>query len=302
MQPDLNDLHYFVQVVDHGGFAAAGRALGLPKSRLSRRIGGLEERLGTRLLQRSTRRFSVTAVGQAYYGHCKEMLAHAEAAEALIETHHAEPCGVVRVSCPVALLDARVAAMLAGFMAKHPRVAIELDATNRRVDLIEERIDLAIRVRPPPLEDSELALRVLARREQWLVGSPLLLERHARPSHPGDLAGLPSLALGLPQYRHRWQLVGPDGSELAVAHRPRLVTRSMNTLRIAAVRGIGIAQLPVMMMREELDRGELVRVLPDWAPPAEIVHVVLPSRRGLAPAVRRLVDYLADEFAALDEA
>jgi len=298
---DLNDLYYFAQVVDHGGFAPAGRALGQPKSTLSRRIAALEEQLGARLLNRSTRRVSVTEIGRIYYTHCKAMLVQAEAAQDAIDAMRAEPCGVVRISCPVALLEARVADMLAAFQQRYPQVALHLEATNRRVDVIEERFDIAIRVRPPPLEDSELVLRRLADRGQCLVAAPALLERHGAPEVPADLSGLPSLALGRPQQRHRWHLVGPDGSEARVTHQPRLVTRSMRALRIAADAGIGIVQLPTMMMSRALAEGRLVQVLPGWAPPREIVHAVFPSRRGLLPAVRGLIDHLAERFAALDE-
>jgi len=153
---DLNDLYLYAQVVDHGGFAAAGRALGIPKSRLSRRVAVLEKGLGVRLLQRSTRRFAVTDIGRTYYAHCKAMLVEAEAAQDAIEVTRAEPCGTVRLTCPVALLDLQVGDMLATFMAQHPRVDVVAEATNRRVDVIAEAVDIAIRVRPPPLSDSDL--------------------------------------------------------------------------------------------------------------------------------------------------
>jgi DNA-binding transcriptional LysR family regulator len=133
---DLNDLYYFVQVVDHGGFAPAGRALGEPKSKLSRRIALLEEHLGVRLIQRSTRHFLTTEIGQSYYAHCKAMLVEADAAQAAVEQTRSEPSGIVRLTCPVALLHARVSVMLAGFMAHYPQVEVHLEATNRRVDLI----------------------------------------------------------------------------------------------------------------------------------------------------------------------
>ena len=298
---DLNDLFYFAQVVDHGGFAPAGRALGEPKSKLSRRIAALEERLDVRLLNRSTRHVSVTEIGRIYYNHCKALLVQAEAAEEAIETMRSEPCGTVRLSCPVALLDARVADMLSAYQNRYPQVELHLEATNRRVDVIEEGFDIAIRVRPPPLEDSDLVLRTLADRGQCLVASPELLKSHGRPEVPADLAGLPSLALGRPQHKHQWHLIGPDRSEARVSHHPRLVTRSMSALRIAASAGIGVVQLPTMMMTEELSDGRLVRVLEEWAPPREIVHAVFPSRRGLLPAVRGLIDYLAEQFEALNE-
>ena len=298
---DLNDLYYFAKVVEHGGFAPAGRALGEPKSKLSRRIALLEERLGVRLIQRSTRQFSVTDIGQTYYQHVQAMLIEAEAAGEAIELTRSQPRGIVRLSCPTMLLDFRVGAMLADFMAQCPEVQIHLEATNRRVDVIAEGFDLAIRVRPPPLEDSELVLKVLGERRMGLVASPDLLARHAQPLGPADLQGLPSVALGVPQAEHAWDLRGPDGARAEVRLQPRLVTRGMLALREAACAGVGVAQLPLMIVQPALDEGRLQRVLPDWAPPHEIIHVVYPSRRGQLPSVRALIDHLASAFAVLDE-
>lgn len=298
---DLNDLYYFAQVVDHGGFAPAGRALGVPKSKLSRRVALLEARLGVRLIQRSTRHFSVTEVGQAFYAHCKAMLVEAEAAQEAIELTRSEPRGIVRVACPVALLDTRVGEMIAAFLAQCPGVEIQLDATNRRVDLIAEGIDIAIRVRPPPLQDTELVMRVLAERSQCLVASPSLIERLGLPQVPADLAALPSMELGLPQNEHVWNLFGPDGTRADIHHRPRLVTRGMLTLRAAAVAGVGVVQLPRMMVCDQIAAGTLLHVLPAWAPRREIIHAVFPSRRGLLPSVRALIDFLAERFQQLEK-
>ncbi|MBS0453898.1 MAG: LysR family transcriptional regulator [Proteobacteria bacterium] len=293
---DLNDLFFYAQVVEHGGFAPAGRALGIPKSRLSRRIALLEERLGVRLLQRTSRRFAVTEVGQTYYTHCRAMLVEANAAEEAVAVTHAEPCGTVRMSCPVALLETLVGPMLADFMARYPRVEVHLEDTNRRVDVVGEGLDLAIRVRPPPLEDSDLVLRVLADRGQCLLVAPSLLATREGPQVPADLAPWPSLDLGVPQNEHVWRLQGPDGAQAVVAHRPRFVTRSISALRTAAVAGVGVVQLPSMMVGDELRSGQLVRLLPDWAPRREVVHAVFPSRRGLLPAVRALVDHMHERF------
>ncbi|HEP6276355.1 TPA: LysR family transcriptional regulator [Burkholderia vietnamiensis] len=299
-QRDLNDLYYFVQVVEHGGFAPAGRALNMSKSKLSRRVALLEARLGMRLIQRSTRRFTVTDVGQTYYAHCRAMLVEADAADEAIALLHEEPRGIVRVSCPVALLDSLAGAMIAAFMVACPHVEIHLEATNRRVDVVGEGIDVAIRVRPPPLEDSDLALRVLAERGQCLVASPALLREHGAPAVPADLTRMPSLDHGLPQAAHVWRLRGPDQAHAEIHHQPRLVTGGMLALRAAAVAGVGVVQLPTMMVRDELARGELVNVLPDWAPRREIVHAVFASRRGLLPGVRALLDFLAARFAELE--
>lgn len=299
--PDLNELYYFAQVVEHGGFAPAGRALGLPKSKLSRRVALLEERLGTLLLLRSTRSFAVTEVGKRYYQHCRAMLTEAEAAEESVALAHAEPCGMVRMSCPVALLASRVGRMLGEFMRQYPRVQLQVDETNRRVDVIGEGLDLALRVRPPPLQDSDLVLRTLAERRQCLVAAPGLLQRMGAPAGPMDLSGWPSLDMGGAQETHRWVLFGPDAVRAEVRHQPRLVTQSMLALRDAALLGAGVVQLPGMFVREDLRSGALVQVLPGWEPRPEIIHAVYASRRGQLPAVRALLDHLALQFKALQE-
>ncbi len=299
--PDLNDLHYFAQVVEHGGFAPAGRALGIPKSKLSRRVAMLEERLGAKLILRSTRSFAVTEVGRGYYTHCRAMLVEVEAAEESIALAHTEPRGVVRMSCPVALLATRIGEMLADFLIAYPRVELHLEETNRTIDVVAEGIDLAIRVRPPPLEDSDLVMRVLSDRGQCLLASPSLLAQWGVPVGPTDLARLPSMDLGQPQDEHVWVLTGPDGARADVRHSPRYVTGAMLALRAAAVAGVGVVQLPRMMVTKEFERRDLVPVLPGWEPRREIIHVVFASRRGQLPAVRKLIDFLVGRFERIDE-
>ena len=298
---DLNDLYYFVQVVDLGGFAPAGRALGEPKSKLSRRIALLEDRLGVRLIQRSTRRFSVTEIGQNYYAHCKAMLVEAEAAQVAIEQTRSEPSGIVRLSCPVALLHARVSVMLAGFMAHYPRVVVHLEATNRRVDLIAEGFDVAIRVRTMPIEDSDLMMKILAQHDHALVASPDLAEKAGAIRVPADLNSLSSLDLGPPRQDHIWKLEGPDGVQAVIHHRPRLVSDDMIALRRAAIAGVGVANLPLLMVSDEIRNGQLVHLLPGWAPRRQVIHAVYPSKRGLLPSVRALLDYFGDRFSELRE-
>ena len=299
---DLNDLYYFVQVVEHQGFAPAGRALNSPKSKLSRRIALLEERLGVRLIQRSSRRFAVTEIGQAYYQQCQAMLVEANAAQEIVDRVSSEPQGTVRMSCPTALLDYQLGDVLARFMAAHPRIQVLLDSTNRRVDVIGEGFDIAIRVRFPPLEDSGLVMRVLGGSTQRLVCSPGLLQANglassATPLVPADLSKLPSLDEGPPHREHSWNLNGPRDVKAVVHHTPRLVSDDRLALRLAALQGVGVVQLPTMMVRHDLAQGLLVDVLPQWRPRAGIVHAVFPSRRGLLPAVRELIDFLASECA-----
>ena len=292
---DLNDLYYFAKVVEHGGFAPAGRALQTPKSKLSRRISLLEERLGTRLLHRSTRHFSVTEIGHEYYRHCVALLVEAESAREVIDRSRAEPQGVVRMSCPTTLLHYRIGDLVSQFMAENPKVQVHLEATNRRVDVISEGLDLALRVRFPPLENSGLIMRVLTESPQRLVASPELVSRLQLPFIPADLGGLTSLDWGPPR-DHMWHLEGPDGALAEVRHSPRYITDDMTALRQAAVHGIGVVQLPLMVVEQDLKEGRLMEIIPNWVPRSGIVHVIFPSRRGLLPSVRSLIDYVAENI------
>lgn len=294
---DLNDLYLFVQAVDHGGFAAAARALGMQKSKLSRRIGLLEERLGVRLIQRSTRRFSVTEVGREYYRHCVAMLVEAEAAQMVIDQSRAGPRGIIRLSCPTGLIAFQFGELFGRFMALHPDIELHVESTNRRVDVIGEGFDLAIRVRPPPLTESELVMRRFDERTIRIVAAPELL-RTRSIARPADLSDLPSLDFGPAGGEHRWRLTHADGSVAEVRHRPRLVTDDMAALRAAAIAGAGAVRLPTLAVWDDLQHGRLVTVLPEWRPANEIVHAVFPSRRGLLPSIRALLDFLADECTA----
>ncbi|CAI8693304.1 MULTISPECIES: LysR substrate-binding domain-containing protein [Burkholderia] len=292
---DLNDLYYFVKVVEHGGFTQAGRALDVPKSTLSRRIAALEAKYDVRLLQRTTRHFTVTETGREFYERCLAVLVEADAAREVIERRHAEPRGIVRVSCPTALLEYRVSELVARFMVLHPQVQVHLEATNRRVDLLSEGFDLALRVRFPPLEDSDLVMRILGDSPQRLVAAPQWLNGRDAPSDPAELAGAPSLDWG-PARHHVWQLVGPNGEHAQLRHHPRFITDDMHALRDAAIHGVGIVQLPCMVVEDDLRNGTLVDVLPGWAPKGGVMHAVFPSRRGLLPRVRLLIDFLAEHI------
>ncbi|HQU68915.1 MAG TPA: LysR substrate-binding domain-containing protein [Albidovulum sp.] len=297
---DLNDLRLFATVVEHQSFAAAARVLEMPRSRVSRRIALLESRIGVRLVQRTTRSFAVTEIGRAFYGHCAAMLVEAEAAAEAIEQTRAEPRGVVRVACPASVIYFQVGEMIARFMAAHPRVEVHLESTGRRVDVIRDGFDMAIRVRFPPLEDSGMLVRKLATSHQRLVAAPGLLAGLPMAERPGDLAVLPSLGWGPARGGDEWRLAGPKGAVEVIRHAPRLVTEDMVALRLAALGGVGICQFPEMVIHDDLAAGRLVDVLPDWAPRAGIIHAVFPSRRGLLPSVRALLDALATDYAALE--
>ncbi|MGB3067528.1 MAG: LysR substrate-binding domain-containing protein [Ottowia sp.] len=302
---DLNDLAYFALVAEHGGFAAAERATGIPKSKLSRRVAELEAHLGVRLIQRSTRRFAVTDIGQRTLQHARAMLAEAEAAQALSAEETSEPRGTVRLSCPPALLQHAVADMLAQFLRAWPQVAVRVESTNRNVDLWHDGVDLALRVRFPaadgtiPSLHADEIVKSLAQSPHVLVAAPELLTNAAPPATPADLARLPTLGLGNSADETRWTLINLAGAHAEVDHQPRLVADDMGTLVCAALAGVGCAALPRLMVHEALIERRLLEVLPGWAPPAGMVQAAFASRRGMRPAVRKLLDFLAEEFAQL---
>jgi DNA-binding transcriptional LysR family regulator len=291
---DLNDLYYFTQVVEHAGFAPAARALGMQKSRLSRRIGLLEDRLGVRLIHRSSRSFSVTEIGQEYYRQCLAMLVEAEAAQAVIDSVRAEPQGVVKISCPPSLLSYHFGELIARFMVIHPKIQIHLRALDRRVDVIAEGFDLTIRIGASAQEQSGVMLRKLGETTQCLVGSPSLLGAHPAAKAPTDLSVLPSLHFGLPQDAHDWSLRHTDGSTALVRHEPRLISDDLAALRSAALQGVGIVQIPILLVESDVAAGRLIDVLPDWRPDNGLVYGIFPSRRGLLPSIRTLLDFLSE--------
>lgn len=297
---DLNDLYYFVKVVDHGGFTPAGRALGVPKSRLSRRIAELEQRLDTRLINRSTRTFTVTEVGKGYYRHCEAMLVEAKAAQAVIDCSQSDPRGSLRVSCPPGMIYLLIAPLVVQFMQIYPDVRIEMHATSRRVDVVREGFDIALRVRFPPLEDSGLTMKVLSRSPQCLMAAPNLLKQYPRPTKPDDLSRYPSIDFEQWEGKHVWSLDGPEGASAHIHHEPRLVTDDVFTLLQAALEGLGVVKMPLIVGGRDLIEGRLVSVLPDWRPPGGIFHAVFPSRRGLLPAVRAFLDFVAESLDDVD--
>ncbi|MGR9244072.1 LysR family transcriptional regulator (plasmid) [Rhizobium leguminosarum] len=292
MRIDLNDYAYFAKVVAHGGFAAAGRALREPKSKLSRRIAGLEERLGLRLIERSSRRFRVTDTGHAFYERCRAILAEAEQAEALVVQAQAEPHGRIRFSCPTGMV-APISALMSSFLLRFPKVRLQLMATDRSVDLIEERIDLALRVRTSLTSDAALTMRSLGASIRILVASPQLASQVASIEH---LNTFPPLSTDHASDDFEWHLEAEDGRKHVVRVQPRMGCEDMATVRDAAINGLGIALLPDHVCREALEAGKLVRVLPAWGGLQGIVHLVFTTRRGLSPAVRALIDHLAAGF------
>jgi len=294
---DLNDLYLFASVVEHGGFSRASRALGLPKSRLSRRVAALEERLATRLVQRSTRTFAVTDAGRAFLQHCQSMIAEADAAENAVAEIQAVPRGLLRISCPITMTQYVIGPILPAFLLANPEVRVDLMSTNRLVNLIEENIDIGLFVHRAPLQDSLLVERMLGLSPQLLVASPLLLEQQARPTVPEDLRRFPSLAVSGRTAPDTWELTS-QGRVETIFKTPRLIGESLTVLKDAALAGVGIARLPELICRTEIQEGRLEHVLPAWSLPAHEIHAVYPSRKGMTRAARAFLEYLIQHVAS----
>ncbi|MQQ99223.1 LysR substrate-binding domain-containing protein [Glaciimonas soli] len=294
---DLNNLVFFVKVVDAGSYSAAAEALDMQTSKLSRRVSALETELGVRLLNRTTRRLSLTEIGKTFYGHCVALIAEAQSAKDAVHQTLSSPQGLVRLSCPVGLLQGGVADILAKFLVAEPQVRVALDATNRRVDVVDEGIDIAIRVRVPPFEDSDLAMRTFGPSKMILVASTRLVQELGMPVHLADVARMPIVAMGYAGDKVTWRFQDKDNKTQELVHTPRLHTDDLLTLRSAALRGIGVACVPALAVMTELRAGMLIRLLPHLSTRSGIIHAIFPSRRGMIPAVRSLLDFLAAELA-----
>lgn len=295
---DLNDLYFFAGVVKHGGFSPASRALGVAKSRLSKHVARLELRLGVRLIERTTRRFQVTEPGEILFEQANAVVASADAAENLMASARSEPRGLVRVSCPPGLAR-HLEAVLPGFLQSYPHVRVHVTVVNRQVDLIDERIHVAVRVRAKLDTDPLFTVRVLGSVRSVLVASPAFLSGVGRDLDIEDLGSVDTLVhsdLGGSSLMH---LVGPEGRIVDITHEPRLSFGDFDVLRRLAVDGMGVALLPKDFCKDELETGALVRVLPAWSTPEAIVHAIFTTRQGLPPAVRAFLDRLARDFPKL---
>jgi len=298
---DLNDMVFFAEVAERGGFAAASRALGIPKSRLSRRVAELEERLGVQLMQRSTRRLSLTPAGEIYLRHSAAMRDAAQAAAEAVAQVQTEPSGLVRISCPVTIVHSGLAQLMPVFMARYPAVRIDLRAINRPVDLIEEGIDIALRVRPVIEDSAVLVAKTFGYSRGVLVASPELLAQYGPVQTLADLDKLPTAAMSANgEGRSEWRLDGPDGERHVHSHLPRYVADDLATLQSGALLGVGATLLPDYMCHADIEAGRLVRLLPGWGPPPVVGHMVFPARRALVPAVRQLIDFLMEHLQSND--
>ncbi|MBE1300165.1 MAG: LysR family transcriptional regulator [Alteromonadaceae bacterium] len=293
---DLNDYYYFVHVVEKRGFTPAAQALNMPKSRLSRHVAKLEERLETKLIQRTSRQFNVTESGKLFYQHARALLDEMEAAEAAIQSQKSALNGRVNISCSVGIAQFAIKDLLIDFLVKHPKIEVMQQVTNQNIDLISSGIDLAIRGHLDTLPDSSIIQRHLTTVSWQLFASPAYLAQSVVPESPYDLFKKKSLKVGWQPATSHWTLENTEGLKTTVPINPQYCSDDMGTLKQAAIEGLGIVSLPAYVCRQEIDTGALVRVLPDWVSGKAQLSLMMPSRKGQPISVRVLADYLLENL------
>lgn len=294
MKQDLNDMAYFAAVVQHKGFTAAGRALGLSKSLLSRRIADLENRLGLQLLNRSSRQFSVTDIGLQYAEQCRRMLEQAEIAQQLIDDRLEHPKGRLTVSAPVTMTETFMAPLIAEFLKEHEEVELDLLSLNRDVDLIEEGIDIVICVKPLPLRDSGLHFRALSKQRDVLVASPDFIAKYPELTSIQQLRHLP--ALTRKDDGQVWTLEHAHEGVKKIPIKPRLTSNNLIVQTQAAIHGLGVVMLPTIIYDYIKGQGILQQVFEGWHSQESLVHAVFASNKGRSSAFRAFMDYMLRYF------
>lgn len=287
------EMQAFVAVVDAGSFVGAADALNTSKSVVSRLVGELEDRLGVRLLHRTTRRLSLTREGEIFLERCRDVLSSVGEAEAEVTQHAGDVIGELRVSAPVTFGLLQLAPLWPAFMARHPRLTLDVTLGDRFVDLVDEGFDLAIRIAQLP--DSSLVSRRLASARLILCATPRYLRDHEALSVPADLARHPVFAYKLLTSGDQWHFTGPEGPT-SVKVSPRMRSNSGDSCLAASLQHQGIILQPSFLVGAQLASGELVEVLPQYRSLELGIYAVYPSRKQLAPKVRRLVDFLVDSF------
>ena len=296
MLTDLDDFYCFALVVEHGGFSAAERVTDIPKSKLSRRVYSLEENLGVRLIQRSSRHFAVTDIGMDIYRHAQVMMNAAQAAHDLVDHLSIQPRGVVKVSVPVDIAQNQLPKILPAFLKKYPEIRLQLMVSNRRVDVINEGIDIALRVRSKLDDDPSLVLRQFAFIEQSLFASQAYLNEFGTIKTPEQLSDHRFLSLAEDHLDQQFILHGPDHEQKKIRVSPVVMATNLHMLAQLASQNCGVALLPESSAQDYVKSGQLVQILPEWKAPQGIFHAVYPSRRGLLPAVRVFIDYLVENL------
>ena len=290
----LTSLTAFVRVVDAGGFSAAGRKLNMSTTMVSNHVQALEERLGARLLNRTTRKVSLTEVGRAYYDRATQILADIEQADDIAGALQSTPRGTLRIYSATHIIPF-VAPVVAEFLKSYPDVKVDLNMGERIIDIIDEGFDVAIRLTLPP--DSSLILRSLATWRHVLCCSPSYLEKHGRPQQLSELAEHNCIRHVLYPFGDEWHFVDRKGGPATVRVSGNLITNSGEMLRKATLEGIGVSLAPGFMIQDDLEEGRLVRLLPEYRPVELSMNAVYPHRHHLSAKVRTFIDMLAHHSA-----
>ena len=293
--PDLNDLYFFCRVVDEGSFTQASLKLEMTKSKLSRRISELENHLGVRLLNRSTRKLSLTDVGHLVYEYSKAMVNQASFAQEVAIQAQSKPKGRIYVTCPTLFAQSDFNHIIIDFMRLYPEVRINLYASDRKVDLIEEGFDLALRFQTNELDDSTLVVRKLGESTHCLVGTPTYLQGHLPLKSPTELTGFSWLGKTKSDGTNQLQLTNAQGQKMSIPLVPRLESTEWTILKQATLADLGISLLPLEYCQQEINAGSLVRILPEWSLSTASLYLIYPSKRGLIPAVRHFIDFVGEE-------
>jgi DNA-binding transcriptional LysR family regulator len=284
---DYEGMALFIKIVEYGSLSATDRALNLPKATLSRRLNALERRLGTTLVHRNTRSLTLTDAGRVYFERCLPIIAEAEAAEAEMRSRMAIPSGLVRLTATVSFGQYLLAPLVFAFLDRYPAVRMELEFTDRRVSLIEEGFDLAVRM--GALEDSELRARRLMRVERFVVATPQYLEHSGTPTTPEELRSHRCLIVS--DQPNQWRFIGSQG-EVSVSVPWRLAAHGTFTIREAVLAHQGIALLPEYLLQQDIDTGKVVRLLQDFQVPSIDATALFPKSRTTAAATRTLLEFL----------
>ncbi len=298
MTYDLNDLRLFVRVVQAGGYAKASRQTGVPRATLSRRISALEAELGLRLIERSSRSFRITSPGEQLFERAKDVIALADAAFETLNPDDHEPQGIIRFAVAPSVLQLCLDEMIAEYLRAFPRVTIQIEATNRRVDLLREGFDFAIRARQPASGSLDEVVLPFATVAHVLVVAPELGPA-LRPRLAETLEAVPSLGWAASGQPAVWRLLTAEGKTQRVNLTPRLTVEDMASLRAAALRGLGIALLPQIMAQGDLDAGRLIRAEFDLQAPMGRIHAAHLGRKGMRPVVAHLLEWLAEAYGRL---
>lgn len=294
----LQQIHSLVAVVDHGSFVSAAEATGLSKQAVSRQVAALEKHLGVRLLNRTTRRLSLTDEGRTYVARAREVLQELDALEDEVASGTADPRGRLRINAPLSFGILHLAQLWAPFAEAYPEVILDIDLSDRIVDLVEEGYDLAVRITDMP--DSTLVSRRLAETRLRLCASPAYLAAHGAPEHPQQLRDHPAIAYSYMSSGEEWVFTAPDGSTLRAHPACRLRTNSGDTCRAVALAGFGVVLQPDFLVARDIRDGRLVELMPDYRGPQIGIHAVYPSRHHLPAKIRCMVDHLAEAFRSPD--